>query len=192
MNRNCKNLMVLLGVCVAFTVVILISNNGMTLRGLALQPASEAVALVDQADAEPLQVTEATSPRALVLYSPRRQDSVEYEENVRIALKHLRIEADTLELARTQSVSYTDYDMVILASAYWEEELTDSAARLMNYVEDGGKLLLAIVPESIGAQFDAGYRRMGIVDYGDYLNYNTVTFAQELLTICSSLSKRNI
>lgn len=181
MNRNCKNLMVLLGVCVAFAVVILISNNGMTLRGLALQPASEAVALVDQADAEPLQVTEATSPRALVLYSPRRQDSVEYEENVRIALKHLRIEADTLELARTQSVSYTDYDMVILASAYWEEELTDSAARLMNYVEDGGKLLLATVPESIGAQFDAGYRRMGIVDYGDYLNYNTVTFAQELL-----------
>ena len=71
--------------------------------------------------------------------------------------------------------------MVILASAYWEEELTDSAARLMNYVEDGGKLLLATVPESIGAQFDAGYRRMGIVDYGDYLNYNTVTFAQELL-----------
>lgn len=181
MNRNRKNLMVLLGVCVAFAVVILISNNGMTLRGLALQPASEAVALVDQADAEPLQVTEATSPRALVLYSPRRQDSVEYEENVRIALEHLRIEADTLELARTQSVSYTDYDMVILASAYWEEELTDSAARLMNYVEDGGKLLLATVPESIGAQFDAGYRRMGIVDYGDYLNYNTVTFAQELL-----------
>lgn len=181
MNRNCKNLMVLLGVCVAFAAVILISNNGMTLRGLALQPVSEAVALVDQADAEPLQVTEATSPRALVLYSPRRQDSVEYEENVRIALEHLRIEADTLELARTQSVSYTDYDMVILASAYWEEELTDSAARLMNYVEDGGKLLLATVPESIGAQFDAGYRRMGIVDYGDYLNYNTVTFAQELL-----------
>lgn len=181
MNRNSKKLMVLLGLCVAFAVVILISNNGMTLRGMELRPAAAAVALLDQADSEPLQVTEATEPRALVLYSPQRQDSLNYEENVLIALEHLRIEARTLELSRTQSVSYTDYDMVILASPYWEEELTDSAARLMNYVEDGGRLLLVAVPESIGTQFETSYRRMGIVDYGDYLNYDSVTFARDLL-----------
>lgn len=181
MNRNCKKLMALLGLCVAFGVVILISNNGMTLRGQVLQPASAAVTLLDESESEPLQVAEAAVPRALVLYSPQRQDSAAYEKNVRIALEHLRIEADTLDLARTQSVSYPDYDMVILASAYWEEDLTDSSARLMNYVEGGGKLLLATVPESIGAQFDAAYRRMGIVDFGDYLNYSTVSFDRELL-----------
>ena len=181
MNRNYKKLMVLLGLCVAFSVVLLISSNGMTLRGITLRPASAAVTLAEEAAAEPLQVTESTEPRALVLYSPLRQDSVEYEENVRIALEHLRIQADTLELTRTQSISYSDYDMVILASAYWEEELTDSAARLMRYVEEGGRLLLATVPESIGSQFDASYRRMGIVDFGDYLNYRTITFSGELL-----------
>ncbi len=181
MNRNSKKLMALLGLCVAFAVVILISNNGMTLRGMELRPAAAAVALLDQADSEPLQVTEATEPRALVLYSPQRQDSLDYEENVLIALDHLRIEAQTLDLSRTQSVSYTDYDMVILASPYWEEELTDSAARLMNYVEGGGKLLLVAVPESIGTQFETSYRRMGIVDFGDYLNYDSVTFDRDLL-----------
>lgn len=181
MNRNSKKLMALLGLCVAFAVVILISNNGMTLRGMELRPAAAAVALLDQADSEPLQVTEATEPRALVLYSPQRQDSLDYEENVLIALEHLRIEAQTLDLSRTQSVSYTDYDMVILASPYWEEELTDSAARLMNYVEGGGKLLLVAVPESIGTQFETSYRRMGIVDFGDYLNYDSVTFDRDLL-----------
>ncbi len=181
MNRNCQKLMALLGLCVGFAVVILVSNSGITLSGQALQPVSASVSLPDTAAEEPLQVTETTEPRALVLYSPQRQDSVGCEKNIRLALKHLRIEADSLELTRTQSVSYTDYDMVILASAYWEDELTDSSARLMNYVEGGGQLLLATVPESIGAQFDTSYRRMGIVDFGDYLNYDTITFAEELL-----------
>lgn len=181
MNRNYKNLLALLGLCIAFAVVILISNNGMTLQGSAWQPAAAAVTLQEEADNESLQVTDATNPRALVLYSPQRQDSVDYEENIRIALEHLRIETTSLELVRAQSVSYADYDMVILASAYWEEELTDSAARLMNYVESGGKLLLATVPESIGMQFDTSYRRMGIVDFGDYLTYDTLTFTEDLL-----------
>lgn len=181
MNRNCQKLMALLGLCVGFAVVILVSNSGITLSGQALQPVSASVSLPDTAAEEPLQITETTEPRALVLYSPQRQDSVGCEKNIRLALKHLRIAADSLELTRTQSVSYTDYDMVILASAYWEDELTDSSARLMNYVEDGGQLLLATVPESIGAQFDTSYRRMGIVDFGDYLNYDTITFAEELL-----------
>lgn len=180
MNRDRKKLTALLCLCVAFAVVILISNNGMTLQGLALRPAS-AVSLQKEPSAEPLQITESTTPRALVLYSPQRQDSAGYEKNVRIALEHLRIEGESLPLANARDVSYDDYDLVILASAYWEEELPESAARLMDYVEAGGKLLLATVPESIGPQFDASYRRMGIVDFGDYLNYDTITFAEELL-----------
>ena len=116
-----------------------------------------------------------------MLYSPGREDSLGYEKNIRLALEHLRIRADSLDLTRTQSVSYTDYDMVILATAYWEDEMTESCARLMNYVEEGGKLLLATVPESLGAQFDTGYRRMGIVDFGDYLTYDTISFEQDLL-----------
>ena len=147
---------------------------------MALRPAS-AVSLQKEPSAEPLQITESTTPRALVLYSPQRSDSAGYEKNVRIALEHLRIEGESLPLANAREGSYDDYDLVILASAYWEEELPESAARLMNYVEAGGKLLLATVPESIGPQFDASYRRMGIVDFGDYLNYDTITFAEELL-----------
>ena len=182
MNKNYKKLTVLLGLCVAFALVILISNNGITLPGLTLRPASAAaVTLLDETSEEPLQVTGFTAPRALVLYSPLHQDSVDYQENILIALEHLHIEADTLELSEVQDPNYPAYDMVILASAYWEEELTSSSAQLMDYVEDGGKLFLATVPESIGSQFDASYRRMGIVDFGDYLNYNIISFAKELL-----------
>lgn len=161
MNRDRKKLTALLCLCVAFAVVILISNNGTALQGLTMRPAAAAVALQAEPSDEPLQITENTNPRALVLYSPGYEDSVGCQKNVCLALQHLCIEAESLELARTQSVSYGDYDMVILASAYWENEMTDSSARLLHYVEEGGKLLLATVPESLGAQFDTSYRRMG-------------------------------
>ena len=181
MNRDRKKLTALLCLCVAFAVVILISNNGTALQGLTMRPAAAAVALQAEPSDEPLQITQNTNPRALVLYSPGYEDSVGCQKNVCLALQHLRIEAESLELARTQSVSYADYDMVILASAYWENEMTDSSARLLHYVEEGGKLLLATVPESLGAQFDTSYRRMGVADFGDYLTYDTITFAGELL-----------
>ncbi|MEV9142733.1 hypothetical protein AB0134_27595, partial [Klebsiella pneumoniae] len=61
MNRDRKKLTALLCLCVAFAAVILISNSGMTLSGLALQPAS-AVALQDTPSAEPLEITEDTAP----------------------------------------------------------------------------------------------------------------------------------
>lgn len=180
MKRDRTKLTALLWLCVAFAVVILISNSGMTLSGLALQPAS-AVALQETPSAEPLAITEDTAPRALVLYSPGRPDSEPCEENIRIALDHLRIQGESLPLAEAAGVRYADYDLVILATAYWEEELPDSAARLLDYVEQGGRLLLTSVPESVGAQFNVSYRRLGIVDFGDYLDYDTVTFARDLL-----------
>lgn len=170
----------LLCLCVAFSLVILISNNGTALQGMTLRSVSASITLEETASAEPLEITGDTMPRALVLYSPGREDSAGCEKNVSIALEHLRIRGTSLDLARAQTVSYADYDMIILASAYWEEELSE-AGRLMSYVEDGGLLLFATVPESLGAQFDTAYRRMGIVDFGDYLNYDTITFEQELL-----------
>ena len=173
--------MALLCLCVGFAAVILVGNSGWSLQSFALRPVAAEVTVLDQPVEAALQVSDQTAPRALVLYSPAHEDSVQYEKNIRPALKHLRIDAQTLELTRTQSVTFTDYDLVILASAYWEEELTESAARLMRYVEDGGRLLMATVPESVGTQFDVCYRRMGVVDYGDYFGYNAISFAEELL-----------
>lgn len=181
MNQDLKKLLALLCACVALAGVILVSNNGLTLQGLVHGQAQPVVTLLEQPAAGALQVTGETALQALVLYSPGREDSVQYEKNIRLALKHLRIGAQSLELDRTQTVSYTDYDLVILASAYWEDEMTESAARLMRYVEAGGRLLLATVPESLGSQFDTSYRRMGVADYGDYLNYDTISFSGELI-----------
>lgn len=58
----------------------------------------------------------------------------------------------------------------------WQSPLTPRQAALA-----AGELLLTTVPESLGAQFDTSYRRMGVADFGDYLTYDTITFAGELL-----------
>lgn len=179
MNNDLKKITALVCACLVFAGVILLGNSGLTLSGYG--GAVPAVASLDVPADTPLQITGDTRPRALVLYSPQRPDSVQYETNIRLALEHLCMDAESLDLSRTQSVSYTDYDLVILASAYWEDEMADSAARLMGYVEEGGRLLLATVPESVGPQFDVCYRDMGIVDHGDYLSYNAIEFALDLI-----------
>ena len=115
MNQDLKKLLALLCACVALAGVILVSNNGLTLQGLVHGQAQPVVTLLEQPAAGALQVTGETALQALVLYSPGREDSVQYEKNIRLALKHLRIGAQSLELDRTQTVSYTDYDLVILA-----------------------------------------------------------------------------
>ncbi len=181
MNTDRNKLTVLLCLCVAFAAAIFVGNSGLTLPGEGALPASAAVPLRDAPSDEALVVTDGETPRALVLYSPGREDSAGLQKNLGIALEHLRLDADCLDLGRTQSVSYDDYDLVILASSYWEDDMDESCARLMGYVQDGGRLLLAAVPESLGPQFDTSYRRMGVVDFGDYLNYDAITFEAELL-----------
>lgn len=180
MNNDLKKLTALLCTCVLFAALLLAGSCGLTLQGAAGR-ASPAVTLLDTPDNTHLQVTSNAAPRALVLYSPGHTDSVQYEKNLRIALEHLRIEAESIALDSTPGISYGDYDLVILASAYWEDEMPDSAARLMRYVDSGGKLLLAAVPESADSQFDMCYRSMGVVDYGDYLTYDSIEFAEDLV-----------
>lgn len=181
MEKTYRKLALLLGACLGLALLILLSNRGVQWGGWGKRSHPAAVTLLDAPVTAALQVTGDTRPRALILYSPGYEASVKYEKNLRIALGHLRIRADSLELGRTEAVRYTDYDLVILASAYWETEMTESAARLLRYVAQGGRLLVGTVPESLGPQFELSYRSFGIADYGDYLPYDTIAFCGDVV-----------
>ena len=71
MNRDRKKLTALLCLCVAFAVVILISNNGLALQGLVRRPAVQAVTLLEEPVTAALQVTQDTTPRAAGALQPR-------------------------------------------------------------------------------------------------------------------------
>lgn len=118
---------------------------------------------------------------ALILYSPDREYSVKYAENLEKALEHLKIESSTLELSRSESVSYSDYSLVVLASDQIESQLQDPITRLIDYVEKGGALFWGMVPTEAGSQFQSVYRKLGIIDYGDFEEYSSIYFDEELV-----------
>lgn len=72
--------MALLCLCVGFAAVILVGNSGWSLQSFALRPVAAAVTVLDQPVEAALQVSDQTAPRALVLYSPAHEDSVQYEK----------------------------------------------------------------------------------------------------------------
>lgn len=145
-----------------------------------LQQTEYSSVVYEEQDEEPLAITEDTRKKALILYSPSDEWSVKYEKNLGIVLEHMRIVGETLELSRTETVTYQDYDMVILASSDWNE-MQEPMGRLFDYVEKGGSLFVGILPKESEGQFKSIYRRLGIIDYGEYMEYDNFTFEEELI-----------
>lgn len=117
----------------------------------------------------------------LILYSPQDEQNAAYAAKLRETLSYRKQEGVLMDIRRTESVHYGDYSMVILASPYIETELKDSARRLTSYVEQGGKLFWAMLQNETGRQIQSVYRQLGIQEYGDYVEYNSLCFDEELM-----------
>ena len=87
MNNDLKKITALVCACLVFAGVILLGNSGLTLSGYG--GAVPAVASLDVPADTPLQITGDTPPRALVLYSPQRPDSVQYGRDFRCHVSYL-------------------------------------------------------------------------------------------------------
>ena len=182
MDRYLQKLVLLLGACVLAAALMLLTNSGKGLPGGGAAQGPGRIRLLDTAVPAMAQAGEESGQAtALILYSPGYDGSVKYKDNLCIVLRHLCITARTLPLADNETVSYSDYDYVLLASGHWESELSDSSLRLMEYVAGGGRLFFGMLPEDVGPQFRSAYRQMGIADYGDYLSIDTLDFEAELL-----------
>lgn len=178
MKRYYRKIIWLLMICVMGAWLILVTNGERSLQALAHKPSK--VTMTEYSDKE-LNIKADSEQKALVLYSPDAEYSRKYKGNLEIVLKHLKIIGTFVELSRTDSVSYQDYDMVILASGSWEDGMQDSMVRLLDYVEEGGKLFLGMMPEEMETQFKSIYRKIGIIDYGGFMEYDQLIFEKELI-----------
>ncbi|MDY3920163.1 MAG: DUF2194 domain-containing protein [Candidatus Limivivens sp.] len=186
MDKYYAKLKWILFFCLMGALLVFVANGDRQL--IRQQTLSSGVILNAEETSAPLQTVSTGNRRALILYSPEDSYSVKYEKNLRIALEHLRIDSVSLELNRTESVSYTDYDLVILASSRIESEMTDPISRLLDYVEKGGALFWGILPDAASSQFQRIYRKLGIIDYGNYVDYNSLFFTEELVPGISQMS----
>lgn len=129
---------------------------------------------------EPHQGYEAEKP-VLLLYSPGRENSEKYTDNLCDTLNYLKWEYEKLDISRTESVSYHDYSMVVIATDNMEQDMTDDARRILNYVADGGQLFLGMLQSEYGRSFQSIYHRLGIHEYTDYVEYDSMYFNEDLL-----------
>ena len=177
MIKYYRKLMGLILLCFAGALLVMGVNGDHS--SMASQTVSSAV-VFEETNEETLEITADTQKKALILYSPSNEYSAKYEKNLKIVLKHMRICSETIELSRTDTVSFQDYDLVILASMDWNE-MEEPMARLIDYVEKGGSLFAGILPEDTAGQFASLYRKLGIIDYGEYVDYDSISFSEELI-----------
>lgn len=180
MDKTYRKLALLLCACLGLSLAVMSGNLGLWPGRRPGRTARAAVTLLEEPAQGALSCTGDTCLRALLLYSPGDAASVRYESDLRRVLEPLRIRADSLALARTGAVQYTDYDLVILATARWEE-MPEPAARLLRYVANGGRLLVGALPESPGPGFAQSARSLGIAGTGGGLPCDAVGFCGEVL-----------
>ena len=181
MNKDLRKVLLLVVLCVCFAGLILLSNRNIRIDEDAFNQMFSEVKVLKEPPKVELTVSPDNRRAALILYSPGREQSEKYADNLCMVLNHLRIGVDTLPLDQTTSVKYEDYDVVIMASSHWGEEMRDSTIRLIDYAERGGKLLLGILPEKTEESFQSIYRQLGIVDYGEYVLVSSLAFEKDLI-----------
>ena len=160
--------------------------------GILVEGGGQAVQLTlpEAVDALPEAEMAALRRTALVLYDPDSEASVKYKGNLERVCRWLRLDADFLPAGRKDTVSYTSYDLVAVAFSDWEGLIGPDCARLLRYVEQGGRLFLGLLPDAPGSVYQTLHRSMGIIEYGDYYETEGFDFVQELLPGSRSQSFR--
>lgn len=163
-----------------FALALLMAFTGADVRfGAAFAVELEEV-VREPVHSEPHEGYEAEKP-VLVLYSPGRESSEKYTKNLCDTLNYLKWEYESLDIGRTESVSYHDYSMVVIATDNVEQDMTDDARRILNYVADGGQLFLGMLQYNYGRSFQSVYHNLGIHEYTDYEDYDGLYFNEDLL-----------
>lgn len=126
--------------------------------------------------------TEISSKRSvLILYSKEDEFSEKLKANLEKTCRWLKMESTAVEARFSDTVSYREYDMVIIATLDAETELGTDFGRIFNYVKNGGRLFWAVLPISFENGFHEIYRNLGIVDIGNYTEISEYVFCEELI-----------
>lgn len=163
---------------IAAVLIFLLINSGALVKTSAQ---AVDLALPELTDSLPAEEMAAARPTALVLYDPGSEQSLKYQKNLERVFRWLDMDARFLDARRGDTAFYPEYDLVMVACSDWEGTIGDDAGRLLGYAEEGGRLLLGLMPDEPGSVYRTLYRGMGVVEYGDYVTIQGLHFTQELL-----------
>lgn len=177
MNGYYRKIYLYIAGAIALAVLLVAINGGLFIRGGGQEVAVDSAEPVDTVSAEEMERSRTT---ALVLCDPASEESVKLQGNLERVLDWLGIDARFLDAGRKETVSYTDYDLVMVAFSDWEGLIGEDAPRLLRYATDGGRLLLGMLPDDSGGVYQTLSRSMGVTEQGGYLNSEGLRFTGEL------------
>jgi hypothetical protein len=120
------------------------------------------------------------STDTLLLYDSEGFAGEEHVETVMETLDNLRVKYDTYDVASGATIRVRDYETIIIA--FLEiGKLQQTLFTIIDYVEDGGKVLFSIRPEP-SAYFSAIYRKLGMVSKSnDFISTEGIIFTSNVI-----------
>lgn len=172
----------------AMAVVFFLINSGVFIPDSGQTALESFAEPVDTISADEM---EGFRKQVLVLTDGREESSLKYAGNLERVFRWMDMEAEVLDAGRKDTISYADYDLVVVTFSDWEGLIGEDSRRMLDYVERGGRLFLGMLPAEPGAVYRDMYRRMGIIEYGDYYIISGLTFKEELLPGCKGQTFEN-
>lgn len=165
---------------VAVTLLMWVVNSGVFVNA-SYQGGSQIDISAEPENPKTEQTEIKSTKKVLVLYSPDSDVSQKLSVNLEKVCKWLKMDYELLDVSRRDTVSYMEYDLLVIALEDIENHFGTDIARVMDYVDKGGRLFWAIMPEEMGTCFNSVYRKLGITDVGGFAQTDGFVFREELM-----------
>lgn len=181
-----KRLLAVILAGVAVTLLMWLVNSGRLNRDTGVS--TDSIHVLEQAE-NTLSEEEIRNIRKKVLILRTEDDiSEKLSGNLQKVCDWMKLDNEAVDVSRKDSVSYMEYDIIIIATMDVEDGIGKDLERIMDYVAGGGRLFWAVMPEEIGSSFLSVYRQLGISDLGSFTTIEGISFRDELLPGSRNLS----
>lgn len=175
-----NKLLIFIAAGVMVTLLMWVVNSGVFVS--ASYQDSNQISILPEPENPKTEETEIRNrKKTLILYSQDDDVSVKLSGNLEKVCRWLKTDYQLLDVTRQDTVSYMEYDLLIIAAADIENGFGTGIARVMDYVDKGGRLFWAIMPEEMGSSFNSVYRKLGITDVGGFVQTDGLKFCEELI-----------
>ena len=128
-----------------------------------------------------VELEESESKKILMIYDSEDTSLVSYKDRMLKNLNYMKINSESVDIQDALKKDYRDYESVILMVSNVELNLGKDLYRLLDYVENGGKLLWGITPSETSEDFEEIYKRVGIDSIRTFKEIEGLKFVEDVI-----------
>lgn len=128
-----------------------------------------------------VELEESESKKILMIYDSEDTSLVSYKDRMLKNLNYMKINSESVDTQDALKKDYRDYESVILMVSNVELNLGKDLYRLLDYVENGGKLLWGITPSETSEDFEEIYKKVGIDSIRTFKEIEGLKFVEDVI-----------